>query len=364
MRKKAGRWWKIKRVVLAQTPTKNPRFFCKQPARGRFLPLLLLLLAGFPTLPAQTDFTQRDPLAGRAEDNWLRPDTTFNRGRFYLAAGTGAALYGAASVGLYQAWYADFPRTGLHSFDDWPEWNQMDKAGHVFTAYMFSRYAYAGARWAGLRRPASRWAAFGVANLLQATIEVLDGYSAQWGFSWTDLGANVAGSLVFTAQDLAWQEQRILLKVSNDLRPVPDEPLVAANGAEGNLGYVVRQRFGTNVFERYLKDYNAQTIWASVNLRAFAPRSGLPPWLNLAAGYGVEDVYGAYGNGWVQNGASFRWPRARYRQYYLSPDVYFSRIPTRKRWVRLVLGVLDFVKLPAPALEYSRGRLRGHWLMW
>ena len=240
----------------------------------------------------------------------------------------------------------------------------MDKVGHAFTAYMFSRYAFAGLRWAGLKRPAARWTAFGVANVLQGTIEVLDGYSAEWGFSWSDMAANVSGSLLFTVQDIAWQEQRMLLKVSNDLRDHPDVPVFNNNGTEGNLSYVSRTRFGDNLLERYLKDYNAQTLWLSVNPRAFLPESKFPVWLNVAVGYGAEDVYGAYGNSWTQNGQRFRYDGERYRQWFLSPDLYLSRIPTRKRWVRLVLGALDAIKIPAPALEYSEGRFQGHWLMW
>lgn len=326
--------------------------------------LLILLLPLGAAAQLRYDYTARDPLAGVAPDTWLKPDTAFNKGRFYASAGIGAALYGAASVGLYQTWYAEYPRQPLQSFNDWPEWSQMDKAGHAFTAYIFSRYAHAGLRWAGLNRPAARWTAFGVANLLQGTIEVMDGYSEGWGFSWPDLGANVAGSLVFTAQDALWQEQRILFKVSNDLRGHPDVPVTNAAGQTSNLGYATRQRFGTNFFERYLKDYNAQTIWLSVNPKSFAPRSRLPDWLNVAVGYGAENVYGAYGNSWEQGGNRFRYEPTRYRQWFLSPDIYFSRIPTKKRWVRLTLGILDFVKFPAPALEFSQGGVKGHWVMW
>ncbi|MEM6770347.1 MAG: DUF2279 domain-containing protein [Bacteroidota bacterium] len=310
------------------------------------------------------DFTLRDPLYLVADDNWLKPASSFNKRRFYISAGTGAALYGAASIGLYQTWYADFPRSSLRSFDDWPEWNQMDKAGHVFTAYIFSRYAFAGGRWAGLKRPAARYAAFGVANLLQGTIEVMDGFSAEWGFSWSDLGANVTGSLIFTAQDIAWKEQRILLKVSNDLRPHPDVPIMNSNGTTSNLGDISRIRFGDNFFERFLKDYNAQTIWLSANPKSFFPNAKLPVWLNVAVGYGSENVYGALGNVWRVDGQGFRYDQGRYRQFFLSPDIYLSRIPTKKRWVRLVLGALDFIKLPAPALEYSQGSFKAHWLMW
>lgn len=338
--------------------------------KGHFLTFVTCISAFFcllsPPLAGQLtpDFTHRDPLAGIARDNWLTPDSTFNKSRFYISAGTGAALYGAASVGLYQAWYANYDRAGLRSFNDWPEWNQMDKAGHAFTAYIFNRYAFAGLRWSGVKRPSARLLAFGVANLLQGTIEIMDGFSAEWGFSWSDMGANVTGSLVFTVQDIAWQEQRILFKVSNDLRPIPDVPVFNGSGAESNLGYVVRDRFGINFFERYLKDYNAQTIWLSANPKAFLPDSKLPVWLNVAVGYGSENVYGAYGNGWRVGNQGFRFPEERYRQWFLSPDIYFSRIPTKKRWVRLALGALDFLKFPAPALELSEGKLKGHWIYW
>ena len=351
---------------------KAPLFFEKKHhslLKSAFLTFVFLFSVLFPglspSLAAQsTDFTLRDPLAQVAKDNWLKPDSNYNKKRFLVSAGTGAALYGTASVGLYYAWYADFNRTSFRSFDDWGEWKQMDKAGHAFTAYMFSRYAFAGLRWSGLKRPAARYTALGVANLLQGTIEVMDGFSEGWGFSWTDLGANISGSLLFTVQDIAWQEQRILMKVSNDLRPIPNVPVFSNNGIEGNLGDVVRQRFGTSPFERFLKDYNAQTIWVSANPRAFMPKSKIPQWLNVAVGYSAESIYGAYGNGWHANGARFRYEPEGYRQLFLSPDIYFSRIPTKKRWVRLVLGVLDSFKFPAPALEYSEGKLKGSWLMW
>ena len=335
---------------------------------GCFIALFLALTTGLSAQspPSNTvDYTLRDPLAGRATDNWLTPAAEFDRSRFYLSAGVGAATYGAASVGLYRIWYRDFEQSSFRLFNDWPEWQQMDKAGHVFTAYMFNRYAFAGLRWSGLRRPAARYTALGVANLLQATIETFDGFSAEWGFSLTDMGANLAGSLVFTVQDIAWREQRILLKVSNDLRPHPDDVVVTnASGASSTLGFISRERFGVGYAERFLKDYNAMTIWASVNPRAFLPDSGLPPWLNVAVGYGAEDVYGALGNVWRQDGQGFRYAPDRYRQYFLSPDLYLSRIPTRKRWVRLALGILDSFKVPAPALEFSRRGVKAHWLMW
>ncbi|MGB3799394.1 MAG: DUF2279 domain-containing protein, partial [Lewinella sp.] len=326
--------------------------------------LLLCYLACATAVGAQRtpsfDYTGRDPLAGYANhDSWLTPADTFHPGRFYTAAGTGAILYSAATYGLYDIWYKEYATVGLRSFDDWGEWNQMDKAGHFYSAYMYSRHAFAGLRWAGLKRPVARYTALGVANLLQGTIEVFDGYSEEWGFSWTDMGANLAGSLVFTLQDIAWKEQRILVKVSNDFRPHPDIP-VSRGEHTSNVGYVSRLRFGDYPFERTIKDYNAMTFWLSVNPASFFPKSPLPDWLNIAVGYGSENVYGAYFNSWRDAaGNGFNYGPERYRQWALSPDIYFSRIPTRKRWVRLVLGILDSIKRPAPALEYSKGKFSG-----
>lgn len=370
-------FWKIKAFLAmkdSQYLAKKSSFFfiyrqiqCSFTVIWAFWGLFICTFSG--QLMAQSsesayEFTKADPLDTLNDVHFLRPSATFNGSRFWIAGGVGAGLYGTATYGLWKAWYSDYPRSDFKTIDDWPEWLQMDKAGHTFTAYQYSRLAFAGARWTGMKRSRARLTAFGVSTLLQGTLEILDAYSEQWGFSWSDLGANTLGSTFFVAQDLIWREQRILMKMSSDLRPVPNVAIENNNGSLGNLSYVVNERFGTTRSERFLKDYNAQTIWLSANLNAFAPRAGLPPWLNLAVGYGVEDVYGAYGNNWRQNGESFRYEPLRYRQYFLSPDIYFSRIPTKKRWVRLLLGTLDFFKLPAPALEYSKGTFKGKWLMW
>jgi hypothetical protein len=45
-------------------------------------------------------------------------------------------------------------------------------------------------------------------------VEVLDGFSSGWGFSIGDLGADLAGSGLFIAQELVWNEQRIQVKFS------------------------------------------------------------------------------------------------------------------------------------------------------
>ncbi|MEM8582806.1 MAG: DUF2279 domain-containing protein [Bacteroidota bacterium] len=333
--------------------------------RIRFLGILFLTTYIFSgKLATQVaDFSQRDPLILYQPNSVLRPSDTLSSSRFWTALGIGSGLYLGSTYALYQTWYKEFDRGPFRTFNDWPEWLQMDKAGHFFSAYFQSRYSYYGARWTGMSRSGSRWAAIGVSTIIQSTIEVFDGFSPQWGFSWSDIAANSLGTGFFIAQDLLWQEQRIVVKVGNNLRDHPDWP-ISSNGVQSNLGDISRERFGEYPFERFLKDYNNQSLWLSANLRSFLPQSGIPQWLNLAVGYGAENVYGALGNNWTAEGQSFKFPGERYRQWFISPDIYLSRIPTKKRWVRLVLGLLDIIKVPAPTLELSQGKLKWHWLMW
>ncbi|WP_170110340.1 DUF2279 domain-containing protein [Flavilitoribacter nigricans] len=308
-----------------------------------------------------------------APPSFLAPADTFHKGRFWSAAGAGSLIYGGFAYGLYQSWYKDYELTGFHTFDDLREWQQMDKAGHIFTTHFESNLLYSGARWAGVPPKTARWTAVGAALWLQTTVEVMDGFSEKWGFSWSDMAANLAGAGLFVGQEYLWQEQRILLKVSSDIgKQYPEEILTTADGMHTTtLAERAASLYGSSFGERFIKDYNAQTIWASVNIRSFAgPANNWPAWLNVAFGYGSENMFGGFDNKWTDSdsGGLFRLSTAdypRYRQYYLSLDVDLSRIKTKSRLLRTFLRCINYVKIPAPALEINGlGQVKGHWLHW
>ncbi len=298
---------------------------------------------------------------------WMEPADTLNKKRFWGSLGTGAAIYSGAALGLYHAWYKDFELTKFRTFDDLREWQQMDKMGHLLTTYTESRLLYDGARWTGLDKKRSLWLAGAAGMFLQSTVEIMDGFSAEWGFSWSDMGFNALGMGAFVAQEAFWDEQRISLKISTNRRlPSPDEFVLST---DGSVTASVRERhialYGRSIPERFLKDYNTMTIWASANISAFAPKTRLPRWLNIAVGYGSANLYGGFGNSWTDDeGYTFNLPAQdyeRYREFYLSFDVDLKRIPTRRRFLRSVLSILNFIKISAPALEYNTaGKLRFH----
>ena len=84
-------------------------------------------------------------------------------------------------------------------------------------------------------------------------IEVLDGFSKEWGASFGDLLANSAGAFLAIGQALRWDEQRIQLKYSY----FPSE------WAEYNPS-----QLGSGNIERALKDYNGQSYWLSFNIKS------------------------------------------------------------------------------------------------
>jgi hypothetical protein len=252
--------------------------------------------------------------------------------RLPLVVGMYAVSYGALYTGLAASWYTG-ERVPLHWFNDLPEWQQLDKAGHIWGSFQESRGAVDMLRWAGLSEKKAIWYGSFVGFALQSPVEYFDGRDPAYGASATDLAANLLGSLTVLGQQLAWHDIRVMPKVSFRL-----------------TGYAAQRPnvLGRTVAERLLKDYNGQTYWLSTDMGAFLKKdSRWPRWLQPALGYsGQQMVYNDDGT----NAATGLRP---YRQYFLSLDVDLRRIPTQHVWLRLVFYAVSILHLPAPALEWN-----------
>lgn len=283
-----------------------------------------------------TAFAQSDTLA----------TSSFSSRKLIIVAGANAAFYTASFIALNKAWYAGFDKTNFHFFNDNPEWNQMDKAGHVWSTYQVSRLSKEMWQWTGLNNNTSSMLG-GVSGMVyQSIIEFQDAYSREWGFSWGDVGANVAGAGLFVLQEISGKDQKVSVKLSYWPEKYPHQLLSRRD-----------QLFGNSFAERVLKDYNSQTYWLSANLKSIFPDAKLPAWLNFAFGYGADGMYGGRSNAWTdKEGITHDYTDTRrVRRFYLSPDIDLTRIPTRSRALKKVLFVLNMVKVPAPALLVSTG---------
>lgn len=290
---------------------------------------------------------------GQASPGFSFGDSGQVKKRTLAMAGIHAGLYTGSMLVLNEAWYKDYPKDEFHTFNDIEEWLQVDKVGHTWSAYQISRASYAGWRWTGMNDKKAIWLAGASGFGFQTVIEVLDGFSAEWGWSWGDFSANFIGSSMFIGQHLAWQEERISFKFGFH-KMTYDDP---------QLNKRTDELFGGSLPERMLKDYNGQTYWLSANLKSFFKQSKLPPWLNMAVGYGATGMFGGTENIWTDPDTNQEINRSdidRRRQFYLAPDVDFTRIKTNKKWVRTVFYCLNAFKMPAPALMLSKGKLTVH----
>lgn len=280
----------------------------------------------------------------------LQKDHRENKSRVLLITGVNVAGYGGSLLILNNTWYKNYPRSGFHTFNDSKEWLQMDKIGHGWTAYNTGMATTAMWEWAGLKHEKAVWIGGLSGAVFLTVIEILDAHSERWGWSWADIGANVLGSGMFMAQELTWKEQRIQFKFSFHRHSYPDE--------------MTRDRandlFGNSWAERMLKDYNGQTYWLSLNLKSVFRNSALPRWLNVAVGYGADGLLGGFENKWTESGNEFtRYDISRKRQFYISPDIDFTKIHSKTKFGKAVLGLLNILKFPAPALMLdNKGKMR------
>jgi len=270
--------------------------------------------------------------------------------RLLIVTGANVAFFTGSFIALNKAWYSEYERSGFHFFNDNPEWNQMDKAGHVWSTYHIARLSTEMWQWAGLNRRSSAIAGAASGLAYQSIIEFQDAYSAAWGFSWGDVGANVVGAGMFVLQDELWKAQRVSVKMGYHPYAYPHELLNRRN-----------QLFGSSVPERILKDYNSQTYWLSANISSFFPQSNFPKWLNVAAGYSSDGMYGGRTNSWSDaEGQAFDYTGVRrQRRVYLSPDVDLTRIPVKSKLLKSAFFVLHSLRIPLPALELANGRVSG-----
>ena len=117
-------------------------------AQSVILPLIIAWLLSFLIGPAINFMTRRkipttlagfliliflfcNPGMGQSEEDvspgFFTPSDTFNQKRFNYALGISATTYTGFSIGLYHAWYKQYPQGKFRLFNDGGEWNNLDK---------------------------------------------------------------------------------------------------------------------------------------------------------------------------------------------------------------------------------------------
>lgn len=278
-------------------------------------------------------------------NTFLKPSDSLSKSRIKGVVISETALASLALVGLNQLWYSDYPHSSFHTIDDSSEWLQMDKVGHLFSTYHLGSFGANSLKWTGADRNSQLLYGSTIGFAFLSVVEVFDGTSSQWGFSWSDMAANATGTSLYVSQELLWNEQRIVPKFSfHTTQYASVRPNV----------------LGNSFSQQILKDYNGQTYWLSANVHSFLKQSKIPKWMNVAVGYGADGMI----TGRSEINDSFLYPETqRTRQFYLSLDADLTKIHTKSHFLKTFFSIFNSIKIPAPTFEINGlGRVKFHYL--
>lgn len=271
------------------------------------------------------------------EEKYTVQDTvSINKTRLVTVISGFSAAYIGSMAYLQYVWYKDHKRVPFEFYNDLGGYNQIDKFGHIYGAYLESYIGFQSLLWAGVPRKKAALYGGSLGFFLQLPIEIWDGMYEGWGFSWSDVGANALGSLLVIGQEFAFHEQ--IVKYKFTFSPSPYAPL-----ANGYLGEGFNQLF---------YDYNGHTYWLSVGINRLVKNEKIPDWVNIAVGYSAGGMYGEFVNKTHYNGVTIP-PTERYRQFLFSFDIDFCKIPARNKNLKKLLNCMFMIKIPFPTIEIN-----------
>lgn len=270
-----------------------------------------------------------------AINRFLKPSDTLNIRRINMVIVAESAFYVVGMVGLNELFDDTYLKHKFH-YDNANNL-QMDKAAHAFASYQIGNLFFNSLKWSGASKKTQLIYGAGMGFVFLSSVELMGGFSP-YGASYSDIVANGIGTSLFVSQELLWNEQRIVAKISFK-----------------NLDFICSSPSQMKAMIRH--EFDDQTVWMSVNLNSFFKNSRIPKWLNIAVGYGVEGVsstnHGIAGNLGQKTGP--------YRQIYLSFDADLTKIETKSHFLKTFFAIFNAIKIPAPTIEYSLNEgFKGH----
>lgn len=278
-------------------------------------------------------------------DTFLKTAPTIDKKKLYAFIATESAFYIGGMSYLHYVWYKDTERVPFHFYDDSKGYHQIDKCGHAYGAYVESNIAYKWLLNAGLSKRKAALFGAPMGLLMQTPIEVFDGMYDGWGFSWSDMAANTLGASLVAVNALCFKEPLIHYKFS----------FYRSTYADLSPEYL-----GTNFIESIFYDYNGHTYWLSASIHKMLNLKQVPKWISFTAGYSANGMIGEFKNYSYYAGRTIPTVE-RYRQFLFSLDVDWQQIPTKNKTLKTIFKVLNYVKVPFPAIELSsQGKLKAY----
>lgn len=265
-------------------------------------------------------------LRAPAQDLAPGPDGYTERPGFGLkkaiATGIAGTVLAGTATDFYFSWWKNTKKPFSFFTDHWLNGAQrgLDKFGHMFGAYVILKSVRNTLLWGGYDRSTALWIASGMAMFNAVEIEVGDGFS-EFGFDYQDLTFDVIG----VAYGMLQAE------------------IPALDNFNVKFSYFSDKGFKTPA--SFIQDYDAMTVWLSVNVHNLLPepvRKYWPEFINLAAGFGVT-------NGETR------------REFIIGIDFNLEGIHTSSEDVLYAQRLLNLMRIPAPAVVWTEGeRITAH----
>lgn len=256
------------------------------------------------------------PFAQTAEDSVSKDKVDYIRLSLVGGITAGAFVYGyAVQNNLW--WKGD--KSSFH-FDWTHDWRYAlgeDKFGHFFFPYLVTNIYTDALKWSGVNENSSIIYASSFALLYETFVEVRDGFSKQWGFSWGDFTADALGAAY----------------------PVLQHKIPVLKNFNYKISFYPSDRFKNGSNKVIFDDYESTYDWLSINVNNLLPdnlKQFYPSFINLAIGHSVEKLND-------QGGGSHR--------LYLGLDWNLGALPGSGWFIKLLKKYLNFYHFPAPAVQ-------------
>jgi hypothetical protein len=246
-------------------------------------------------------------------------------------------------VGINEVWYKNYARSDFHFFDDLKEWNGMDKIGHACTSYQLNKVSHSLFKKNNIKKPLLKSSVYTFGYMLG--VELLDGYSTEWGFSIYDVIGNGLGTMLYTFQERKFKNQPFKIKFSSH---------------KSTYASCRPSLLGENRLQQILKDYNGQTYWLTFNYNElWNKRIKLFDYIDFAFGYSIDGFTGGHNNPEISscncliNDCN---NLKRTSQFIFSVDLNTSKIKNKHPILGKFLLPFDIVKIPFPAFILNNSK--------
>jgi hypothetical protein len=271
---------------------------------NRFFPFLLLLALRAPAqdlAPGPEGFTERPGFGTKKA----------------IATGIVGTIFVGTAVDFYYSWWRNTVKPFSFFTEHWLSGSHrgLDKIGHLFGTNVTFKSVRSTMLWGGYDRSTALWTAAGIAAFNAVEIEVGDGFSP-YGFDYQDLVFSLAG----ISYGMLQSEIPVL------------------ENFNWKFSYFTNKGFKTPA--AFIEDYDAMTIWCSVNVHNLLPapaRKYWPEFINLAVGFGVTE-------------------NETRREFLIGIDLNLEGFHTSSEDALFAQKIVNLLHIPAPAVGWTEGK--------